>query len=98
MHHPVPPARRRARLHAAAVAAVLSGLAGAPAAAAAQASGAAQATAPAPLPPVPIGARAPDFSLPAVTRYGPLARPVGPADFLGKTLVIAFFYRARTKG
>ena len=59
---------------------------------------AATATAAAAPAPVPIGAVAPAFSLAAVTRYGPLARPVTSADFLGKTLVIAFFYRARTKG
>lgn len=77
--------------------ATVAGLATAPAAAAAQGAPPATATAPNPAP-VPVGALAPAFSLAAVTRYGPLARPVSPADFLGKTLVIAFLYRARTKG
>jgi len=100
------PRRSPAWLRIAALAlAVVPGLAAAPRTALAQtraaprtAPAAPAAAAPAPLPPVPIGARAPDFSLPAVTRYGPLARPVTSADFLGKTLVIAFFYQARTKG
>ena len=66
--------------------------------AAARAGAQTQPVAPAASAPLAIGAKAPDFSLAAVTRYGPLARAIGPADFLGKTLVIAFFYRARTKG
>ena len=41
---------------------------------------------------------APDFSLPGATRYGLLAAPVKLSDFRGKTVVIAFFYVARTKG
>jgi hypothetical protein len=100
------PRRSRPRLRGAALAlAAVSAMAAAPRSALAQARpaprtapAAAAAAAPAPLPPLPIGTRAPDFALPAVTRYGPLARPVTPADFLGKTLVIAFFYQARTKG
>jgi peroxiredoxin Q/BCP len=66
---------------------------------AAQAAGAQQ---PAPAPPtypVPeVGTMAPDFSLPGATRYGTLKEPVRLADFRGKTVVLAFFYRARTKG
>lgn len=49
-------------------------------------------------PPLEIGAVAPDFSLPGATRYGVLARPVRLSDFKGKTVVLAFFYKARTKG
>jgi hypothetical protein len=49
-------------------------------------------------PPLEIGAVAPDFSLPGATRYGVLARPVRLSDFKGKTVVLAFFYKARTGG
>jgi peroxiredoxin Q/BCP len=49
-------------------------------------------------PPLEVGAVAPDFALPGATRYGPLAEPVHLSDFKGKTVVLAFFYRARTKG
>jgi thioredoxin-dependent peroxiredoxin len=45
-----------------------------------------------------VGATAPDFSLPGATRYGTLKEPVRLSDFRGKTVVLAFFYRARTKG
>ena len=48
--------------------------------------------------PLEIGAVAPDFSLPGATRYGVLADPVRLSDFKGKTVVLAFFYKARTKG
>jgi peroxiredoxin len=53
---------------------------------------------PAQQPPLEIGAVAPDFSLPGATRYGVLARPVRLSDFKGKTVVLAFFYKARTGG
>jgi peroxiredoxin len=49
-------------------------------------------------PPLDIGAVAPDFSLPGATRYGVLANPVRLSDFKGKTVVLAFFYQARTSG
>ena len=45
-----------------------------------------------------VGALAPDFSLRGATRYGLLANPVRLSDFRGQTVVIAFFYKARTKG
>jgi cytochrome oxidase Cu insertion factor (SCO1/SenC/PrrC family) len=45
-----------------------------------------------------VGTTAPDFSLPGATRYGLLRDPVHLADYRGKTVVLAFFYRARTKG
>jgi len=60
--------------------------------AAAQAAPEAAATPPA------VGQMAPDFSLRGATRYGLLASPVKLSDFRGKTVVIAFFYQARTKG
>ena len=50
-------------------------------------------------PPAPeVGTTAPDFSLPGATRYGTLKDPVRLSDFRGKTVVLAFFYKARTKG
>ena len=49
-------------------------------------------------PPLELGAPAPDFSLPGATRYGVLAKPVRLSDFEGKTVVLAFFYKARTSG
>ena len=45
-----------------------------------------------------VGHVAPDFSLPGATRYGVLRESVRLSDFKGKTVVLAFFYRARTKG
>lgn len=48
--------------------------------------------------PLEIGAVAPDFTMPGATRYGVLADPVRLSDFRGKTVVLAFFFRARTKG
>jgi peroxiredoxin Q/BCP len=45
-----------------------------------------------------VGSVAPDFTLPGATRYGTLREPVRLTDFRGKTVVLAFFYRARTKG
>ena len=49
-------------------------------------------------PPLEIGAMAPDFALPGATRYGTLKEPVRLSDFRGKTVVLAFFYRSRTRG
>jgi hypothetical protein len=48
--------------------------------------------------PLEVGATAPDFSMKGATRYGVLAKPVHLSDFKGKTVVLAFFYKARTKG
>jgi hypothetical protein len=45
-----------------------------------------------------VGAVAPDFTLPGATRYGLLKGPVHLADYRGQTVVLAFFYQARTKG
>ena len=45
-----------------------------------------------------IGSMAPDFGLPGATRYGLLRDSVHLSDFRGKTVVLAFFYKARTKG
>jgi len=61
-------------------------------------TGAAQASPDAAAAPPAVGQMAPDFSLRGATRYGLLASPVKLSDFRGKTVVIAFFYQARTKG
>ena len=49
-------------------------------------------------PPPETGSMAPDFALPGATRYGLLRDSVHLSDFRGKTVVLAFFYKARTKG
>ncbi len=41
---------------------------------------------------------APDFTLAGATRYGLLKTPVKLSDYRGRTVVLAFFYQARTKG
>jgi cytochrome oxidase Cu insertion factor (SCO1/SenC/PrrC family) len=41
---------------------------------------------------------APDFTLAGADRYGLLKTPVRLSDFRGRTVVLAFFYQARTKG
>lgn len=56
------------------------------------------AAAPAPNPGPPVGSIAPDFSLPAATRYGLTAEPFRLSDYRGETVVLAFFSRARTRG
>ena len=48
--------------------------------------------------PLDIEAEAPTFALPGATAKGILPRDVSLADFKGKTVVLAFFYKARTKG
>ena len=54
---------------------------------------------PAPDPvPLKVGTVAPDFTLSGATRYGVLRGPIQLADFRGKTVVLAFFFKARTKG
>ena len=50
------------------------------------------------LPAPDVGTMAPDFALPAATRYGLLRDSVRLSDLRGKTVVLAFFYKARTKG
>ena len=41
---------------------------------------------------------APDFALPGADRYGLLKTPVKLSDYRGRTVVLAFFFQARTKG
>ena len=45
-----------------------------------------------------VGDLAPDFALPGATRYGLLKDPVRISDYRGRTIVLAFFARARTRG
>jgi hypothetical protein len=47
--------------------------------------------------PLAVGTMAPDFELPGATRDG-VTGPVRLSDFRDQTVVIAFFYRARTRG
>jgi hypothetical protein len=59
-----------------------------------------QAAAPAVSPPSgpAVNEIAPDFTLGGATRYGLLKTPVRLSDYRGRTVVLAFFYQARTKG
>jgi hypothetical protein len=47
---------------------------------------------------LPAGTLAPDVSFMGATRYGMLAEPVRLSQFHGQTVVIAFFFRARSPG
>jgi len=59
-----------------------------------QAASAAPAAAPGPA----LNDVAPDFSLAGADRYGLLKTPVKLSDYRGRTIVLAFFFQARTKG
>jgi peroxiredoxin len=48
--------------------------------------------------PLAVGVTAPDFTLAGATRAGVLAAPVRLSDLRDHTVVIAFFYRAKTRG
>jgi thioredoxin-dependent peroxiredoxin len=48
--------------------------------------------------PLAVGTVAPDFALPAATQAGVADQPIRLSDFRDQTVVIAFFYKARTKG
>jgi hypothetical protein len=54
--------------------------------------------APAGPPPLEVGTVAPDFTLPGATRFGALRAPIRLNDFKGKTVVLAFFFKVRTRG
>ena len=41
---------------------------------------------------------APDFAIPGATRFGLLRDHVRLSDYRGQTVVLAFFFKARTKG
>ena len=56
------------------------------------------APAPPAFPPLEVGAVAPDFALTGGTRYGVLRDPVRLSDYKGKAVVLAFFFKARTRG
>ena len=56
------------------------------------------AAAPAPRPELALGQPAPDFALPGASRYGLLRDRIRLSDMHGKTVILAFFYQARTKG
>jgi peroxiredoxin Q/BCP len=45
-----------------------------------------------------VGEMAPDFALPGASRYGLLSDPVRLSDYRGETVVLAFFFKVRTKG
>ena len=45
-----------------------------------------------------VGEMAPDFELPGATRHGVLQDPVRLSDYRGETVVLAFFFRVRTRG
>jgi peroxiredoxin Q/BCP len=45
-----------------------------------------------------VGEMAPDFELPGATRYGTLDGPVRLSDYRGETVVLAFFFKVRTRG
>ncbi len=60
-------------------------------------AGAQQAAVPVPSSPE-VGTIAPDFTLPGATRYGVLRDSIKLSDYRGQTVVLAFFYQARTKG
>jgi hypothetical protein len=49
-------------------------------------------------PPLEVGAVAPDFTIPGATRHGVLQEEISLRDYAGKTVVLAFFFRARTRG
>lgn len=48
--------------------------------------------------PLPVGTSAPDFALVGASADGVIADSIRPTDFRGQTLVIAFFFRARSSG
>jgi hypothetical protein len=62
------------------------------------AAGAQQTKAPPPPTGPNVGEVAPDFALPGATRYGLLRDPVSLSALRGNTVVLAFFFKARTKG
>ena len=45
-----------------------------------------------------VGQMAPDFTVTGATRYGVLQDPVRLSDLRGEVVVLAFFFRARTRG
>jgi hypothetical protein len=48
--------------------------------------------------PLQVGEAAPDFEIPGATRYGIVKEPIRLRDYRGETVVLSFFYQARTPG
>jgi len=48
--------------------------------------------------PLAVGTVAPDFAMPGATRFGVLRDAIKLSDFQGRTVVLAFFFHARTRG
>ena len=44
------------------------------------------------------GEMAPDFQFTGATRHGVIAEPLHLSDYRGETVVLAFFFKARTGG
>ena len=47
---------------------------------------------------LPVGQMAPDIEVTGATRHGVLVEPVKLSDLRGETVVLAFFFKARTGG
>ena len=45
-----------------------------------------------------VGEMAPDIEFTGATRYGVISESLSLSDFRGETVVLAFFFRARTGG
>jgi hypothetical protein len=45
-----------------------------------------------------VGSEAPDFEITGATRDGVMEEPVRLSEYRGETVVLAFFFRARTRG
>ena len=48
--------------------------------------------------PLTVGTMAPDFTLPAATQAGVLPKKFALSELRGRTVVLAFFFKARTSG
>jgi len=48
--------------------------------------------------PLTVGSIAPDFTLPAATSAGVLPKQFQLSELRGRTVVLAFFFKARTSG
>jgi peroxiredoxin Q/BCP len=59
---------------------------------------AAGASAQEPVVPLSVGTEAPDFEIPGATQSGVLDEPIKLSDYRGQTVVLAFFFKARTGG
>ena len=57
-----------------------------------------QAAAPPPQNFLRVGTMAPDITLTGATKYGIIQAPIKLSDFRGEPVVLAFFFRARTRG